>query len=81
MGNAWLRCRVSGGMFSNERIVIVRRTNKGPDQFFVPDSTVREETPGNGGMVQVRKVSDPWVELPTNHKDLIPVHKEDLVEG
>ena len=75
-----LKCRVSGGMFSDERTVIIRRRGNGSIEFFVTDSYVHGS--GNEGSVDVvifSRDDGKWVELPTPYRDSIPVDDAQLV--
>ena len=72
----WLQCRVSDGMFSDERAIIVRRRGNGTVGFFVPmqftrgDSRVRVKVFQRGDCT--------WAELPTPYHDSIPVEENEL---
>ena len=70
LGKQWLKCRVSSGMFSNERIV-----GMGERDFFVEERSVRNEKDGYGEVeVRIFEMNDKkWVELPTNYKDAVPL--------
>ena len=71
----WLECRVSKGMFSDERTITVRHRDNSPREFLVPMDMVRGE--GEQGQVQVKLVSrrdGKWAVLPTiPYKASIPV--------
>lgn len=76
----WLRCSVSEGMFSNERVIIVRRKGNGSVEFFVPQESVQGK--GDNGRVQVEIFERPdskWAVLPTPYRDSIPVDEAELV--
>lgn len=80
MSQRLLKCRVSGGMFSNERVIIVRRKGNGSVEFFVPQESVQGE--GEDGRVRVEVLVRPdstWAVLPTTYRDSIPVDDEELV--
>lgn len=74
----WLRCEVSKGMFSDERVVAVRTRNEGQREFFVPQDEVREDTPAvrvkayvyDGGL---------WALIPTCQPEPVPIHDSDLL--
>ena len=66
----WIECRVSPGMFSDERIV-----GFGDRSFFVEEKSVRNEKDGRGE-VEVKIVEfngKKWAVLPTNYSDSIPL--------
>lgn len=72
----WLRCRVTDGMFSNERTVVIRRRGNGTVAFFVP----AQSTEG-GSRVRVRvfhRIDGAWAELPTPYHDSIPIEEKEL---
>ncbi len=41
-GSTFLKCEVRRGMFSDERVVIVRHADGETESFFVPESAVNE---------------------------------------
>ena len=80
MAQSWLKCRVSNGMFSNERMIIVHRKGNGSVEFFVPQESVEGE--GEDARVQVEvldRKDSKWAVLPTPYRDSIPINEEELV--
>ena len=76
----WLKCRVSKGMFSNERTISVRRKGNGIQEFFVPQSAV--DTEGDAGRVKVlviERLDVKWAVLPTPYRESIPVDEDDVI--
>ncbi len=64
----WIGCRVSPGMFSDERIV-----GFGDRSFFVEEKSVRNEKDGRGEVeVRIFEMNGKkWAELPTNYSDAV----------
>lgn len=83
MEDAWLRCKVFKGMFSDE--VAIKYWLKGGDSrsVFVPRSSVTGDLETDGLVkVQVfRKGEDSFAVLPTEYRDDILVRDEDLVSA
>jgi len=75
---AWLRCEVQAGMFSDEVVVSVVTTDGTARSFFVPKEAV-----ANGDKVRVQMTTRSgvlWVTLPTAHPyNAMPVRKADLI--
>ncbi len=66
----WIQCRISPGMFSDERTVEVDDR-----AFFVNKASVREEGDGNG-CVEVKVVEvdgQKWAVMPTSTRESIPL--------
>ena len=83
MKDAWLRCKVFKGMFSDE--VAIKYWLKGGDSqsVFVPRSLVTGELEQDGLVkVQVfRQGDNSFAVLPTEYRDNILVRDEDLVSA
>lgn len=85
MTEAWLRCSVSKGMFSDELAVTIPGTwgEHEITSVFVPRDLVRHPSPPpTEGHVKVRsyfKDSTWWAILPTEYDLAIPVKSSDLV--
>jgi hypothetical protein len=65
----WIECRVSPGMFSDERTVEV-----GGRSFFVEEGAVRNVGPDGRGEVEVTVVERDgkrWAVIPTNTKESV----------
>jgi hypothetical protein len=72
----WLRCNVSKGMFSDERVIKI----SGDRSFFVHRDQTKE-IEGDKGRVRVRvlrKGSAVWAIIPTEDATAIEVKKEEL---
>lgn len=71
----WLRCeRVDRGMFSDERAVVVSRSNGEKESYFVPSSEVEEALRRVRVSLQ-ESGSVIWATLPTPDHATIPVNK------
>lgn len=80
MGQQWLKCNVSKGMFSNERVIAFNMRGSGLMEYFVPADTV--EGQGQDGRVKVRVITHndgPWAVLPTPYSKTVPVEPTQLV--
>ena len=64
----WIECRVTPGMFSDERTVEVRGRS-----FFVEKNVVRSEKNGSGQVevIIVEKNGEKWAVLPTPTRESI----------
>jgi hypothetical protein len=80
MWEAWLKCVVFKGMFSDELAVKYQPRNGDPRSFFVPKAKVKG-TEGEGQLqVTVFKKDDvSWAILPTENRTIIPIDEADLV--
>lgn len=81
MFDAWLKCFVFKGMFSDELAVKVSELQGQEASFFVPKSLVRGDVDQEGKVkVRVyREGSTAWAVLPTENRAAIPVREADLV--
>lgn len=78
---AIIRCKVSRGMFTDERVV---ELPAGPANmsFVVPSSAVRKEDQQGNGELRVQIIvyqGQTYILLPTPRRDAIPVDESDLV--
>jgi hypothetical protein len=78
----FLRCRVSKGMFSNERVIELKLKNGKILTFVVESSDVTEANTSGCGAVKVWvniEEGDRWAMLPTPQRDLVRFEESDLV--
>jgi len=81
MTQRWLKCKVSAGMFSDERVVELRVKLGHARTFFVPADRVLDQGAGEG-QIQVGVVTQGEVTLvilPTPSRDVVPCAEDDLV--
>lgn len=79
--NGRLRCQISVGMFSNERIIKVK-VGRTVVEYLVPDQFVHEQ--GNCGWVDVRirkNGTETWAVLPTPYSESIQVPESELISA
>lgn len=79
MTQQWLKCSVSKGMFSNERVIIFNIKGNGSLEEFVPADKV--EGQGKNGRVKVRVITrddGQWAVLPTPYGKTVPVEPAQL---
>ena len=72
----WLRCAVTKGMFSDERVIRIRTGMT----FFVHQDQVQEDV-GHQGKVRVellKKGNQCWAVLPTEDTAIVEVNSDDL---
>ena len=77
-----LKCTVSKGMFSDERVVELRRSGQESKMYVVPASDVADVDKSGNGKLRASVVSrgnKKWVVLPTNRRDTIPFDENALV--
>lgn len=69
----WLLCEsVQPGMFSDERAVVVTRSNGATESYFVPAGDVRSDRV----RVELRETAGlMWATLPTSEPVVLPVNK------
>lgn len=80
MAQQWLKCNVSEGMFSNERVIAFNMRGNGSLEEFVPADKV--EGQGKDGRVKVRVITrddGQWAVLPTPYSETVPVELTQLV--
>ncbi len=80
MEDAWLKCRVLKGAFSDERGIKYRMSDGSEDGNWVPADKVRGDV-GQMGAVMVRVYERDgvvWAMLPTDYSDSIVFHPDDL---
>lgn len=80
MTQQWLKCSVSEGMFSNERVISVDVRGGGIQDEFVPADTV--EGQGEDGLVKVNvfiRDDGRWAVLPTCYSETIPIERRQLI--
>lgn len=76
MEDAWFKCQVRKGMFSDERLITYRLTNGEEYSDWVPADKVRGENAPNGAVrVKAYELDGVlWVMLPTDYSDsIVPV--------
>jgi hypothetical protein len=80
MAQQWLKCRVSEGMFSNERVIVFRGKGNDSIEEFVPADMVevREGQEGRVRVFIVTRDDGPWAILPTPYSKTVPIDKEQL---
>ena len=68
----WIECRVSPGMFSDERAVEI-----GGRSFFVDEKSIRNAQPDGRAEVEVvilvREDGKRWAVLPTSSREAVPL--------
>jgi hypothetical protein len=81
MFEAWLKCAVSKGMFSDELAVQCQPLGGAPRSFFVPKSKVADVANAEGRLhVRIfKKDQTVWAVLPTENKAIIPVDESDVM--
>ncbi len=81
MMEAWLKCFVAKGMFSDELAVKYQPPRGDARSFFVPRAKVEGKEDGEGKLrVFVFKKDDiSWAVLPTENKTIIPIDESDLI--
>ena len=77
--SGWLQCdSIERGMFSDELVVVVSRSNGTTESYFVPADTVEREH--NRVRVSFRDTGTlVWATLPTPESVMIPVDKSRIV--
>ena len=77
--SGWLRCdRVERGMFSDERTVVVTRSNGATESYFVLAQDVQKDRL----RVELRDTGNViWATLPTSEPVSIPVSKSSVETG
>lgn len=78
----FLKCRVSKGMFSDERVVEITRRGGLSRTFVVHVSSIAEvDDVGNGKLkaALVTRGNNKWVMLPTNRQDSMLIDEGSLV--
>jgi hypothetical protein len=76
----WLTCRITKGMFSNERVVTYPAEGEKQTSVFVPATAV-EGSPGERGRVRVRigRLNGHLMAvLPSEYSDLVTVQEADV---
>ena len=76
----WLTCRITKGMFSDERVVTYPAEGETQISAFVPATAV-EGNPGERGRVRVRvgRINGHLMAvLPTEYSDLVTVQEADV---
>jgi hypothetical protein len=78
--NAWLRCRLEKGMFSDEVAVTYPAFSPAQKSVFVPRSCVREGGEHQGEVMVTVVVKDgaQFAVLPTPRRDIVRVEDADL---
>jgi hypothetical protein len=80
MVEAWLKCVVFKGMFSDELAVKYQPRRGDPSSFFVPREKVQgEEGEGKLRVTVFKKDDVSWAILPTENRTIIPIDEADLV--
>ncbi len=80
MEEAWFKCKVLKGAFSDERGILYRSADGAEDGNWVPVDKVRGEI-GQMGAVRVRMYEQNgmiWIILPTDYSDSIVAHPDDV---
>ena len=81
MAQHWLRCDVRKGMFSDEKVVVIRTQTGEAASFFVPSERV-EGPIDQEGRVRVRvfkENSRAWAVVPNENQTVVPVDESQLV--
>lgn len=81
MSDQWLRCEVRKGMFSDERVVVIRTESGEEASFFVPRESVTGDL-DQEGRVQVQMLKDnsrAWAVVPNESRTIIPVSESEFV--
>jgi hypothetical protein len=78
--NAWLRCRLDEGMFSDEVAVTYPAVSPAQKSVFVPRSYVRAVAEHQGEVMVTVVVKDgtQFAVLPTPRRDIVRVEAADL---
>ena len=76
-----LRCRITKGMFSDERVIEVRRYNGEVMSHFVPQSAVHGDinTDGDIEVIVYQKNGATWAVIPTEYSEVVPIDTTDLI--
>ena len=83
MSERWLRCDVRKGMFSDEKVVVIKTTTGDVVSFFVPAERVNGNI-DHEGQVKVRffrEDSRAWAVVPNENQTVVAVDESQLVSA
>ena len=81
MAERWLRCEIRKGMFSDERVVVIRVSTGESASFFVPQEWVMGSE-GQEGQVKVRAFKEDsraWAIVPNESQTVLAVDESQFV--
>ena len=81
MENRRLRCHITRGMFSDERVIEVRRYNGQTESHFVSQDAVRGAINSDGeiDVVVYQKNGATGAVIPTEYSEVVAIDTKDLI--